>query len=191
MTGPYFEGFDWDEGNAEKCRAHGVSIEEIESALISKTRVIVHDVKHSEDERRHVAIGRTVKGRDLFVGFTFRIVAGRNYYARLQRDTCTGKRLNVMSKRVPQFKTDEEVEKFLEQDLSDYLDPKYMVPLPFEYRPKDAQVNLRLAKELLQAIKARAAAEGISYQKFIRMTLEQTVSRSSKERSDSEGGVEK
>ena len=56
-----------------------------------------------------------------------------------------------MSKRVPQFKTDEEAEKFLEQDLSDYLDPKYMVPLPFEYRPKDAQVNLRLAKELLQA----------------------------------------
>ena len=96
-----------------------------------------------------------------------------------------------MGKRIPQFKTDEEVEKFLEQDLSDYLDPKYMVPLPFEYRPKDAQVNLRLAKELLQAIKARAAAEGISYQKFIRMTLEQTVSRSSKERSDSEGGVEK
>ena len=38
-----------------------------------------------------------------------------------------------------------------------------------------------LAKELLQAIKARAAAEGISYQKFIRMTLEQTVARSSKE----------
>ena len=86
-----------------------------------------------------------------------------------------------MSKRIPQFKSDEEVEKFLEQDLSDYLDPKYMIPLRFEYKPKDAQVNLRLAKELLQAIKARAAAEGISYQKFIRMTLEQTVSRSSKD----------
>jgi len=86
-----------------------------------------------------------------------------------------------MSKRVPQFKTDEEAEKFLEQDLSDYLDPKYMVPLRFEFKPKDTQVNLRLAKELLQAIKARAAAEGISYQKFIRMTLEQTVARSSKE----------
>ncbi len=72
-----FAGFDWDEGNAEKCRAHGVSIEEIESALVSKALVIVHDVKHSKDERRYVAIGRTAKGRDLFVGFTFRIVAGR------------------------------------------------------------------------------------------------------------------
>jgi predicted DNA binding CopG/RHH family protein len=86
-----------------------------------------------------------------------------------------------MSKRIPHFKTDEEVEKFLEQDLSDYLDPKYMVPLRFEFKPKDTQVNLRLAKGLLQAIKERAAAEGISYQKFIRMTLEQTVSRSNKD----------
>ena len=44
-----------------------------------------------------------------------------------------------MSKRIPHFKSDEEVEKFLEQDLSDYLDPKYMVPMPFEYRPKDTR----------------------------------------------------
>ncbi len=85
-----------------------------------------------------------------------------------------------MGKRIPQFKTDEEAEKFLEQDLSDYLDPAYMIPLRFEFKLKDTQVNLRLAKGLLQAIKARAAAEGISYQKFIRMTLEQTVSRSDK-----------
>jgi len=35
------------------------------------------------------------------------------------------------------------------------LDPAYMVPLRFEFRPKDARVNLRLSKGLLQAIKAR------------------------------------
>ena len=80
-------------------------------------------------------------------------------------------------KRIPQFKTDEEAEKFLEQDLSDYLDPKYMIPVHFEFKPKDAQVNLRLSKGLLHAIKTRAAAEGMSYQKFIRMTLEHTVTR--------------
>jgi len=83
-------------------------------------------------------------------------------------------------KRIPQFKTDEEAEKFLEQDLSDYLDPAYMVPLRFEFKPKDAQVNLRLSKGLLQAIKTRAAAEGMSYQKFIRMTLEHSVVRAEK-----------
>jgi len=75
----FFEGFNWDEGNAEKCRAHGVSLREIEGALISKALVIVRDVKHSKVERRYVAIGRTGKGRDLFVGFTFRIVAGRKF----------------------------------------------------------------------------------------------------------------
>ena len=82
-----------------------------------------------------------------------------------------------MGKRVPQFKTDEEAEKFLEQDLTDYLDPAHMIPLRFEFQPKDAQVNLRLSKGLLDAIKTRAAAEGLSYQKFIRMTLEHMIVR--------------
>ena len=77
MIDAFYEGFDWDEGNVEKCRSHGVSIEEIENALVSKALMIVRDGKHSKIERRYVAIGRTGKGRDLFVGFTFRIVAGR------------------------------------------------------------------------------------------------------------------
>ena len=74
---PLFEGFDWDEGNAEKCRRHGVSIGEIESALISKALMIVPDVKHSKDESRYIAVCQTVNGRDLFVGFTLRNIAGR------------------------------------------------------------------------------------------------------------------
>ena len=72
-----FEGFDWDEGNAEKCRAHGVSIEEIESALVRKALIILPDTKHSQDEGRYLAIGRTMNGRDLFLVLTLRIVAGR------------------------------------------------------------------------------------------------------------------
>ena len=63
-----------------------------------------------------------------------------------------------MSKRVPVFKTDEEAEAFLEQDLSDYLDPANLQRIHFEYQPKDTQLNLRLSKNLLQAVKARAAA---------------------------------
>jgi predicted DNA binding CopG/RHH family protein len=82
-----------------------------------------------------------------------------------------------MSKRVPVFKTDEEAEAFLEQDLSDYLDPANLQRIHFEYQPKDTQLNLRLSKNLLQAVKARAAAHGLSYQKYIRMTLEQAVKR--------------
>ena len=37
-----FDGFDWDDGNREKCQRHGVSIAEIEHAL-SAIRFVVDD----------------------------------------------------------------------------------------------------------------------------------------------------
>ncbi|MAF84047.1 MAG: BrnT family toxin [Gammaproteobacteria bacterium] len=72
-----FEGFNWDAGNTDKCRSHGVSIREIESALVSNTLVVIPDTKHSKDEGRYFAVCRTAQGRDLFVGFTFRMIAGK------------------------------------------------------------------------------------------------------------------
>jgi uncharacterized DUF497 family protein len=54
-----------------------VSIREIESALVSKSLVIMPDMKHSKDEGRYFAICQTVQGRDIFMVFTFRMVAGR------------------------------------------------------------------------------------------------------------------
>ncbi|MGA7463717.1 MAG: BrnT family toxin [Candidatus Korobacteraceae bacterium] len=65
-------GFDWDEGNREKCEKHGVSIAEIEALLTSDFR-IAPDPKHSGDEDRMIAVGRTGRGRPLFVAFTFRM----------------------------------------------------------------------------------------------------------------------
>jgi uncharacterized DUF497 family protein len=65
------EGFDWDEGNRRKCQKHGVSIEEIEELLLSEP-MVAPDVKHSKDEQRFIAAGRTGKGRALFVAFTMR-----------------------------------------------------------------------------------------------------------------------
>jgi predicted DNA binding CopG/RHH family protein len=82
-----------------------------------------------------------------------------------------------MRKRVPRLKTDEEAERFLERDLSDYMDARNLRALKFEFQPKDTQLNLRLSRGLLEAIKKSAAADGISYQKYIRMVLEQAVSR--------------
>jgi predicted DNA binding CopG/RHH family protein len=38
-------------------------------------------------------------------------------------------------------------------------------------------VNMRLSRELLDSVKARAAKEGISYQRFIRRVLERAVSQ--------------
>jgi uncharacterized protein len=64
-------GFDWDDGNRAKCQKHGVSTAEIESLFLGTPRV-APDPKHSQDEDRLIAVGRTSTGRALFVGFTLR-----------------------------------------------------------------------------------------------------------------------
>ncbi len=77
-------------------------------------------------------------------------------------------------KRGPRMTTDEEVESFLDQDLSD-LDFSRFKPVHFEFEKKAARVNLRVPQALLDAVKARAAERGISYQRFIREVLERAV----------------
>lgn len=65
------EGFEWNEGNREKCQKHGVSIDEIESLFAGEVHVFP-DVRHSEQETRFLAIGRTQAGRHVFLAFTLR-----------------------------------------------------------------------------------------------------------------------
>jgi uncharacterized DUF497 family protein len=69
-------GFDWDEGNRAKCRKHGVSIAQIE-ALFARNPRIAPDPRHSADEDRLIAVGRTSIGRPVFVAFTIRSKNGR------------------------------------------------------------------------------------------------------------------
>jgi uncharacterized DUF497 family protein len=64
-------GFDWDEGNREKCQKHGVSIAEIEAFLRSDPQ-IAPDVEHSDEEDRYIAVGRNHQGRPIFVAFMYR-----------------------------------------------------------------------------------------------------------------------
>jgi hypothetical protein len=66
-----FSGFDWDQANQDKCQKHGVSIAEIES-LFAAAVVILPDIDHSRMERRFRAIGKTSRGRLIFVVFTER-----------------------------------------------------------------------------------------------------------------------
>jgi hypothetical protein len=65
------DGFDWDRGNRAKCRKHGLSIKVIES-LFTREVAILPDTAHSQKERRFRAIGRTDKGRGVFIVFTLR-----------------------------------------------------------------------------------------------------------------------
>lgn len=64
-------GFDWDEGNCDKCQKHGVTITEIESVFASSP-AIGPDAAHSTIETRFLAIGRASSGRHVFLAFTWR-----------------------------------------------------------------------------------------------------------------------
>jgi uncharacterized DUF497 family protein len=69
-------GFDWDAGNARKNEKHGVSAAEAEQVFFNSPLLVLADAKHSSQESRHHALGRTDEGRLLHVTFTLR-QAGR------------------------------------------------------------------------------------------------------------------
>ena len=80
-----------------------------------------------------------------------------------------------MSKKLPTLRSDEEAEAFLDSaDLSEY-DLSEMKPIKFEYLRKSAKLNMRLPESLLAAIKAKADAQGIPYERYIRQVLEADV----------------
>ena len=80
-----------------------------------------------------------------------------------------------MKKKVPKLKTDKAAERFLAQDLSK-LDFSQFKPVRFEFEKKDEQINMRVPRPLLLALKERAKARGIPYTRLIRETLEQAMS---------------
>lgn len=81
-----------------------------------------------------------------------------------------------MPKQIPEFKTDEELEAFINGDLSD-LDFSKLRPVHFEFARKTAQVNMRLPEALLDEVKARAGARNIPYTRFIREAIEQAIAK--------------
>ena len=70
-SGLQANGFDWDRGNRAKCGKHGLSLAAIES-LFARPLAILPDAAHSQRENRFRAIGRTEKGRAVFIVFTLR-----------------------------------------------------------------------------------------------------------------------
>ncbi len=69
-------GFDWDEGNRSKCQKHGVSTAAVES-LFQRPIAVLPDPLHSKSEERFKAIGKTAKGRGIFLVFTLRTRRGK------------------------------------------------------------------------------------------------------------------
>ncbi|MGK7876970.1 MAG: CopG family antitoxin [Xenococcaceae cyanobacterium] len=87
------------------------------------------------------------------------------------------------NKKVPDFETDEELEEFLEQDLTSYMDDiKSWEKVQFVFDkphlsdlPKDKSVTMRWPEALLDKVKEKAETQGINYQKYIRRVVEASL----------------
>ena len=78
------------------------------------------------------------------------------------------------SRKVPALRTDAEAEAFLMQDLSD-LDLSQFKRHHFEFEKKEAQVNMRVPRSLLDSVKDKARAQGIPYTRYIRLLMERDI----------------
>jgi predicted DNA binding CopG/RHH family protein len=82
---------------------------------------------------------------------------------------------NDKRKSLPRLATDEEAERFVDEaDLSEY-DLSGFKPVRFEFEKKSARINMRLPEPMLDAVKAKALARGIPYQRFIREAIERAL----------------
>lgn len=75
--------FCWDKGNSNKNRKHNVEDQECEEVFIDERKRTFRDTIHSHREERFRVIGKTKRGRLLFVVFTIRkekirIISGRD-----------------------------------------------------------------------------------------------------------------
>ena len=66
------DGFEWDDGNARKNEKHEVTAAEAEQVFFNQPLLLLEDLKHSQTEPRHHALGVTHTGRQLHITFTVR-----------------------------------------------------------------------------------------------------------------------
>jgi len=83
-----------------------------------------------------------------------------------------------MVNKLPSFHSDDDIENFLENtDMSPYLTNENLIHKNFEFLPKDKKVSMRFADSFLLLVKDVAKKQGISYQKYIRMAVEENLQR--------------
>lgn len=95
------KGFQWDEGNLDKnWYLHQVTNGECEEVFFNLPLIVASDTKHSRQEQRYYALGRTGRDRWLFIAFSIRdnlvrVISARDmneketrkYVERIKRNT--------------------------------------------------------------------------------------------------------
>lgn len=67
------KGFQWDKGNVDKSyQKHGITTNQAEEIFLDENLGIIKDIKHSQKEKRFIAVGKTFQNKVLFVIFTIR-----------------------------------------------------------------------------------------------------------------------
>jgi uncharacterized DUF497 family protein len=65
--------FQWDEGNSDKnWIKHGITQAECEQVFFNLPFLVFDDSRHSQNEERFYALGRTDTGKGLFLVYTYR-----------------------------------------------------------------------------------------------------------------------
>lgn len=65
--------FEWDEGNIDKSyQKHGITPNEAEEIFLDENLLELEDLKHSQGEKRFIAIGLTSQKKLLFCAYTIR-----------------------------------------------------------------------------------------------------------------------
>jgi predicted DNA binding CopG/RHH family protein len=134
--------------------------------------------RHSQDEPRRQAMGRTIGGRLLHVTFTLRPDQTR---IRVISARVTSRRergyLNKKLKPSPRFRNEAEERRFWEShDSTDYVDwsrAKH-VSLP-NLKMSTTAISLRLPQGLLDRIKVAANKRDVPYQSLIKVWLAEKV----------------
>ena len=65
-------GFDWDEGNTRKNEKHDVTTAEAEQVFFNAPLLVLEDSRHSNQELRFHALGKTDDTRLIHITFTVR-----------------------------------------------------------------------------------------------------------------------
>ena len=96
----YCFGFDWDDGNVYKNeKKHGIKWQTVGEVFFNNPLLLLEDPKHSNDECRCFALGKTDGGLKFFVVFTkrgdkIRVISARlmnkkekNYYENYKKNS--------------------------------------------------------------------------------------------------------
>src|SRR3989304_6464823 len=70
---PKTVSFEWDKGNLDETyEKQGTTPKETEEIFVSEELYVLPDVKHSQKEKRYIALGKTQENKRLLVVFVIR-----------------------------------------------------------------------------------------------------------------------